>query len=103
MGITSVAMYPVDVIRGITMANPGTSALQAYRGFIGAHGYSGFLKQGMAAEVTLRSISRTVKFFMQPVCHRVLFGKSDHKRAFWCSRHIPGSFRHLDVREFQTC
>lgn len=88
--VTSVAMYPVDVIRGITMANPGTSAVQAYRGFIGAHGYSGFLKQGMAAEVTLRSISRTVKFFMQPICHRVLFGKPE-KQGTPLSKGLSGA------------
>ena len=32
--VTSVAMYPVDVVRAICMANPGTGAGEALKGFL---------------------------------------------------------------------
>jgi len=59
------------------MSNPGTSAGAALRGFLNAHGWAGFLKQGLVAEVTRASLSRAVKFFFQPIAHRTLFGRPD--------------------------
>lgn len=75
--VTSVVMYPVDVVRAICMSNPGTGAGAALKGFLEVHGVAGFVKQGLAAEVTRASISRAVKFFMQPVVHRNLYGKPE--------------------------
>lgn len=75
--IVSITMYPVDVVRAICMSNPGTGPGAALKGFIDVHGYSGFVKQGLAAEVTRASISRAIKFFMQPVVHQLAFGKSE--------------------------
>merc|ERR1712048_1421992 len=75
--VTSVAMYPVDVVRAICMSNPGTGAGAALRGFLQAHGLMGFLKQGLVAEVTRASISRAIKFFMQPIVHEGLYGKPE--------------------------
>lgn len=75
--VTSVVMYPVDVVRAICMANPGTSASAALKGFLEAHGVMGFVKQGLVAEVTRASISRAVKFFMQPIVHQSLYGKPE--------------------------
>merc|ERR1719510_2450998 len=46
-------------------------------GFVEAHGVMGFVKQGLVAEVTRASISRAVKFFMQPVVHRAMYGKPE--------------------------
>lgn len=77
--VTSIAMYPVDVIRAICMSNPGTSAGQALQGFLQAHGMAGFLKQGLVAEVTRASLSRAIKFFMQPIVHEALFHKPETK------------------------
>jgi len=75
--VTSVVMYPVDVVRAICMSNPGTGAGAALKGFLDAHGVMGFVKQGLMAEVTRASISRAIKFFMQPIVHRNLYGKPE--------------------------
>jgi solute carrier family 25 2-oxodicarboxylate transporter 21 len=75
--VTSVVMYPVDVVRAICMSNPGTGAGTALKGFLDAHGVMGFVKQGLVAEVTRASISRAVKFFMQPIVHKSLYGKPE--------------------------
>jgi len=75
--VTSVVMYPADVVRAICMSNPGTGAGAALKGFLDAHGVMGFVKQGLVAEVTRASISRAVKFFMQPIVHKSLYGKPE--------------------------
>jgi len=48
-------------------------------GFLKAHGVMGFVKQGLVAEVTRASISRAIKFFMQPIVHKGLYGKPETK------------------------
>eukprot|EP00933_Yihiella_yeosuensis_P033794 TRINITY_DN2742_c0_g1_i3.p1 TRINITY_DN2742_c0_g1~~TRINITY_DN2742_c0_g1_i3.p1 ORF type:complete len:301 (-),score=70.14 TRINITY_DN2742_c0_g1_i3:237-1139(-) len=75
--VTSIAMYPVDVVRAICMSNPGTGAGAALKGFLEAHGVMGFVKQGLVAEVTRASISRAIKFFMQPIVHKGMYGKPE--------------------------
>merc|ERR1740120_611729 len=75
--VTSIVMYPADVVRPICMSNPGTGAGAALKGFVEAHGVMGFVKQGLVAEVTRASISRAIKFFMQPIVHRGMFGKPE--------------------------
>eukprot|EP00913_Durusdinium_trenchii_P019786 g18599.t1 len=77
--VTSIAMYPVDVVRAICMSNPGTGAGEALKGFLEAHGIMGFVKQGLVAEVTRASISRAIKFFMQPIVHKSLYGVPETK------------------------
>lgn len=72
--VTSVVMYPVDVVRALCMSNPGTGAGAALSGFIKTNGMMGFVKQGLAAEVTRASISRAIKFFMQPIVHQRMYG-----------------------------
>jgi len=73
--VTSVMMYPVDVVRALCMSNPGMGAGEALSGFVKQHGYMGFVKQGLAAEVTRASISRVLKFWVQPIAHQTAFGK----------------------------
>lgn len=75
--VTSIIMYPADVVRAICMSNPGTGAGTALKGFVEAHGMMGFVKQGLVAEVTRASMSRAIKFFMQPIIHRSLYGKPE--------------------------
>merc|ERR1711988_1900885 len=77
--VTSIVMYPVDVVRAICMANPGTGAGAALSGFLKAHGVMGFVKQGLVAEVTRATISRGVKFFMFPIVHTGVYGVPDTK------------------------
>jgi len=72
-------MYPVDVVRAICMSNPGTGAGAALKGFLDTHGVAGFVKQGLVAEVTRASISRAIKFFMQPIVHNAMYGKPETK------------------------
>lgn len=75
----SIAMYPVDVVRALCMSNPGTSPPEAVRGFLAAHGWSGFVKQGLAAEITRATVSRVAKFFFQPIFHKSVFGCPESK------------------------
>mmetsp|Transcript_56239 Transcript_56239/g.158507 ORF Transcript_56239/g.158507 Transcript_56239/m.158507 type:complete len:301 (+) Transcript_56239:77-979(+) len=75
--VTSIVMYPVDVVRAICMANPGTGAGEALSGFVKTHGIGGFVKQGLAAEVTRASFSRMIKFWLQPVAHAKVFGRPE--------------------------
>merc|ERR1719469_839846 len=75
--VTSVVMYPADVVRALAMSNPGTGAGAALKGFLEAHGMMGFVKQGLVAEVTRASISRAIKFVMQPIVHKGIYGKPE--------------------------
>lgn len=75
--VTSIVMYPADVVRALCMSNPGLGPVQAVKDFVGVHGYAGFVKQGLVAEVTRASFSRMIKFWMQPIAHRNIFGKAE--------------------------
>jgi solute carrier family 25 2-oxodicarboxylate transporter 21 len=77
--VTSIVMYPADVVRALCMSNPGTGAGAALRGFLDTHGVMGFVKQGLVAEVTRASISRAIKFFMQPIVHKAMYGTPETK------------------------
>ena len=73
--VTSITMYPADVIRALCMSNPGTGPVAATKNFVATHGMKGFVQQGLAAEVTRASFSRMIKFWLQPVVHESLFGR----------------------------
>merc|ERR1719502_966888 len=73
--VTSIVMYPADVVRAICMSNPGTGPVTAVKGFVGTHGMKGFVQQGLAAEITRASFSRMIKFWLQPIAHVKVFGK----------------------------
>lgn len=77
--VVSIMMYPADVVRALCMSNPGTSAGAALSGFLRDHGWAGFVKQGLAAEVCRASTSRALKFFFQPIAHSTFFGKPEAK------------------------
>lgn len=77
--VVSVTMYPVDVVRALCMSNPGLGPAEALSGFVKTHGYSGFVKQGLLAEVTRASFSRLIKFWLQPIAHKNLFGGPESK------------------------
>ncbi|CAK0793127.1 unnamed protein product, partial [Prorocentrum cordatum] len=51
----------------------------ALSGFLKTHGVMGFVKQGLVAEVTRASISRAIKFFMQPIVHKGIYGVPETK------------------------
>jgi len=73
--ITATVMYPVDVCRALVMASPGVGAGEAVGGFIKNHGITGFVKQGLGAELMNRTVSRIIKFWLQPVAHQTVFGR----------------------------
>ena len=74
----AVAMYPVDIVRALVMANAGgkpQSAGQLVTGFYQTHGIQGFLKQGLGPEMIRATFSRAIKFWLHPITHGVVFGK----------------------------
>jgi len=77
--VTSITMYPADVIRAICMSNPGTGPITAVQGFLSTHGVKGFVQQGLAAEITRASFSRVIKFWLQPIAHQSMFGRPEGK------------------------
>eukprot|EP01062_Namystynia_karyoxenos_P070760 TRINITY_DN66125_c0_g1_i1.p1 TRINITY_DN66125_c0_g1~~TRINITY_DN66125_c0_g1_i1.p1 ORF type:complete len:338 (+),score=101.09 TRINITY_DN66125_c0_g1_i1:79-1014(+) len=73
----SLVMYPADVMRALKMASASggeTNALRLLRNFIAAHGVQGLASQGVAAELTQRTISRVSKFFCFAPIHRGMWG-----------------------------
>lgn len=74
--VSSAVLYPVDVVRALCMSNPGIGCNTALRGFVSTYGLAGFVRQGLAAEVTRASISRTITFWLQPLAHAALFSRS---------------------------
>lgn len=75
--VTSIVMYPADVIRAVCMSNPGTGPITAVGQFVGTHGMKGFVQQGLAAEITRASFSRMIKFWLQPIAHKAVYGKPE--------------------------
>jgi solute carrier family 25 2-oxodicarboxylate transporter 21 len=73
--VVAATMYPVDVIRALCMANPGMSAGTAFKTFVDAHGLTGFITQGLGAELMRGGSARTIKFWMWPVMHEGVYGK----------------------------
>jgi len=73
--ITATVMYPVDVARALVMSQPGVGVGDAVGGFIKNHGVAGFIKQGLGAELMNRTVSRILKFWLQPVAHEKAFGR----------------------------
>lgn len=77
--VSSAALYPVDVVRALCMSNPGVHSRTALCDFVGTYGLSGFVRQGLVAEVTRASLSRTITFWLHPVAHSAFFSKSVHE------------------------
>ena len=73
----ALTMYPVDIVRALVMSQ--ASGQQAGVGelvsnFYKAHGAGGFIKQGLGAEMMRATVSRVIKFWLQPVTHKAVFG-----------------------------
>ena len=71
-------MYPVDIVRALVMSQ--ASGQRAGLGelvgnFYKTHGAAGFIKQGLGAEMMRATVSRVIKFWLQPVTHKAIFGK----------------------------
>lgn len=71
-------MYPVDIVRALVMSQAsgqraGVSELVS--NFYKAHGAAGFIKQGLGAEMARATVARVIKFWLQPVAHKAIYGK----------------------------
>lgn len=78
--VTAFAMYPVDIVRALKMASAsGTpkSTTQLVMDFKNTHGWSGFIRQGIAAEMGRATFSRVIKFWAQPLIHQSMFDQSE--------------------------
>mmetsp|Transcript_27827 Transcript_27827/g.93039 ORF Transcript_27827/g.93039 Transcript_27827/m.93039 type:complete len:358 (+) Transcript_27827:140-1213(+) len=75
--VTSIAMYPVDVLRAIRMSQAGNAnaggIIDAVVSFKRAHGWGGFIRQGSAPEIARSTTMQTLKFFLFPVFHEAMF------------------------------
>eukprot|EP00729_Bicosta_minor_P021080 gene21080-21034_t len=78
---TAVTMYPVDLVRALTMSaagdgRAGVGVGTLLREFHAAHGAKGFVTQGVGPEMLRATYMRVLKFFLFPITHRALYGKN---------------------------
>jgi len=72
------AMYPVDIVRALVMSQASgqrAGVTELVGNFYKTHGAMGFIKQGLGAEMMRATVSRVIKFWLQPVTHKAIFGK----------------------------
>ncbi len=74
--LAALLLYPVDVLRSLSMMSPGTPLPVLLKDFIGSYGLGGFLKQGIVPELTRATLMRGVKFTLYPMIHRHLYKKA---------------------------
>jgi solute carrier family 25 2-oxodicarboxylate transporter 21 len=78
---TATIMYPVDLVRALTMSAAGDGAkqstVQLIQAFHKQHGLKGFATQGVAPEMLRATYMRVLKFFLFPICHKSMFGKPE--------------------------
>jgi len=73
-------MYPVDIVRALVMAQASgkkSSVGSLVKTFYQNHGAIGFIKQGLGAEMARAIFSRVIKFWIQPLAHKLIFKKSE--------------------------
>ena len=74
----ALSMYPVDIMRALVMSQASgqkAGVVELASNFYKTHGASGFIKQGLGAEMMRATMSRVIKFWLQPVTHKAIFGK----------------------------
>ena len=79
--VTAGAMYPVDVLRALKMAS-ATGKGYTISQFIKIHGVKGMLSQGVAPEIARATVMRSIKIFLFPISHRILWNKQCQKAYF---------------------
>ncbi|GBG34672.1 Phosphate carrier protein, mitochondrial [Hondaea fermentalgiana] len=72
---TAVIMYPVDVMRALTMASAGTKEGFSVTAHYQKHGVKGFVSKGVLPEIAKSTVMRVSKFFFFPVICNNLHGK----------------------------
>ena len=71
-------MYPVDIVRALVMSQASgqrAGVPELVSNFYKAHGAAGFIKQGLGAEMARATVARVIKFWLQPVAHKAIYGK----------------------------
>ncbi|GMH92440.1 hypothetical protein TrST_g1893 [Triparma strigata] len=77
---TAALLYPLDLLRSLSMTSPGTPVPKLVGDFYKDFGAKGFVSQGLAPEVSRATVMRGVKFALYPRFHRRLFsGKDPHE------------------------
>ena len=74
----ALTMYPVDIVRALVMSQASGQKAgvgELVSNFYKTHGAAGFIKQGLGAEMMRATVSRVIKFWLQPVTHKAVFGK----------------------------
>ncbi|GMH78267.1 hypothetical protein TL16_g07732 [Triparma laevis f. inornata] len=72
---TATLLYPLDLLRSLSMTSPGTAVPKLVGDFYKDFGAKGFISQGLAPEVSRATVMRGVKFALYPRLHRKLFKK----------------------------
>ena len=92
---TAAIMYPVDLVRGLSMMNPGASVPTLLTNFKATYGVTGFFTQGLAPEVSRATLMRGLKFTLYPALHQRMFdkpvseGTTKSKLAAACVTSVP--------------
>jgi solute carrier family 25 2-oxodicarboxylate transporter 21 len=86
-------MYPVDIVRALVMAQASgqkSSVPTLVKNFYNTHGAIGFIKQGLGPEMARAIFSRVIKFWLQPLAHKLIFKKTE-KQGSSISKGIAGA------------
>lgn len=86
-------MYPVDIVRALVMSQASgqkSSVPTLVNNFYKTHGALGFIKQGLGPEMARAIFSRVVKFWLQPLTHKLIFKKTE-KQGTSISKGIAGA------------
>ena len=73
-------MYPVDIVRALKMASasgPSVTTGQIITNFYQNHGIKGLFSKGLIPEMARATLSRSIKFFVQPIAHETFFNKKE--------------------------
>ncbi|KAF4738448.1 hypothetical protein FOZ62_010885 [Perkinsus olseni] len=91
--VTAFAMYPVDIVRALVMAQASgqrSSVTTLVKNFYQTHGASAFVSKGLGAEMMRATFSRVIKFWLQPIFHQRVFN-AKQKDGTPFSKGIAGS------------
>lgn len=74
--VTAAGMYPVDVMRALTMASAGSGKPFSVGAHYAEHGMQGFVSKGILPEICKSTVMRVSKFFFFPILCDTIFGKT---------------------------
>lgn len=80
--VTAGLMYPVDVVRALSMASASGPNI-SIKDFVKTHGIKGVMTQGLVPEITRATWMRILKFFFFPITFEAIFKKPTSEGAAW--------------------